>query len=139
MRRDNDELSSESTGTTTPKEDKTMEAASTSQKDINRYFKSKAIHIVIMFLATIVASVGITMFVFLNYFYRPIVVLDLKEVVSHMQSKARTMDKDEAIKMVGSYFDEMSKSIQTRKEVVLVKEAVLNAQQFKDITSEYKK
>ena len=106
---------------------------------INRYLKARAIYIILLFLTTIVASVGITTFVFLNYFYKPVVVLDLKEVVAYVQTKTKNMDQDAAIKMVGTYFDNMTKSIQSRKEIVLVKEAVLNADQFKDITAEYKK
>jgi hypothetical protein len=106
---------------------------------INRYVRSKVPYIILMLFAAIVASVGITTFVFLNYFYKPVVVLDLKEIVSYVQEKSRKMDQDAAVKMVGTYFDDMAKSIQARKEIVLVKEAVLNAEQFKDITSEYKK
>jgi hypothetical protein len=149
MRTDNGLLNSESAETAAQEKDKNLqtvvaapaptEASDISQKDINRYLKSKTVHIALMFFTTVVASVGITMFVFLNYFYRPVVVMDLKEVVTYMQTKSKTMEKDDAIKMIGSYFDDMSKSLQSRKEIVLVKEAVLNAEQFKDITPEYKK
>ncbi|HAM52309.1 MAG TPA: hypothetical protein DCP92_17040 [Nitrospiraceae bacterium] len=133
------ELKEESKPPAAQEETNATLAPDTSPQMISRYVKARVIYILLMFFATIVASVGITIFVFLTYFYRPVVVLDLKEIVSYVQAKSQKMDQDAAIKMVGTYFDDMTKSIQSRKEIVLVKEAVLNAEQFKDITAEYKK
>ena len=124
---------------TTPNQQGEKESGDPTVDVIKAYIRSRAVHIILTLFGTVALSVGITTFVFLTYFYRPVVVIDLKDIVSHMQAKSQRMDKDEAIKMVSSYFDEMTKSLKSRKELVLVKEAVLNAEQFTDITPEYKK
>lgn len=89
--------------------------------------------------AIIAVSVGVSVLVMWKYFYREVVVIDIKELVAYEQNKIRKLDKEEAIKEVGTYFEAFSKSISQRKELILIKEAVQNADSFKDITPEYKK
>ncbi len=87
----------------------------------------------------IAVSAAVSAFVTWKYFRQDIVIVDLKELVAYEQLKTQKMDRDQAVKEVGTFFDAFTKDIQERKELVLLKEAVLNAQQFRDITQEYKK
>jgi hypothetical protein len=47
--------------------------------------------------------------------------------------------REQAVKEVGTFFDALTRDLQSRKELVLLKEVVLNAEQFRDITNEYKR
>ena len=87
----------------------------------------------------IAVSVAVSVFVTWKYCHRDIVVVDLKELVAYEQLKTQKMDREQAVKEVGTFFDALTRDLQARKELVLLKEAVLNAEQFKDITNEYKR
>jgi uncharacterized membrane protein len=87
----------------------------------------------------VTVSAAISVLVTWKYLRRDIVVVDLKELVAYEQLKTQKMDKEQAVKEVGTFFDTFTKDVQARKELVLLKEAVLNAGQFKDITHEYKR
>ena len=91
-------------------------------------------------IAGIVAvSVALSFLVSRQYCYREVVVVDLKELVAYEQMKTQKMDREQAVKEVGTFFDTITRDFQSRKELVLLKEAVLNAEQFRDITNEYKR
>ena len=87
----------------------------------------------------ITVSVAVSAFVTWKYFRRDIVIVDLKELVTYEQLKTQKMDREQAVKEVGTFFDALTRDLQSRKELVLIKEAVLNADQLKDITNEYKR
>ncbi|MDA8239172.1 MAG: hypothetical protein M0Z67_02245 [Nitrospiraceae bacterium] len=87
----------------------------------------------------VTVSAAISALVTWKYLRRDIVVVDLKELVAYEQLKTQKMDREQAVKEVGIFFDTFTKDVQARKELVLLKEAVLNAKQFKDITHEYKR
>jgi uncharacterized membrane protein len=87
----------------------------------------------------VTVSAAISALVTWKYLRQDIVVVDLKELVAYEQLKTQKMDREQAVKEVGAFFDTFTKDVQTRKELVLLKEAVLNAGQFKDITHEYKR
>lgn len=98
------------------------------------------IRLALLFLMTAAVSVGLSVFVFLHYFYKPVVVLDLKELVAHQRQKAMSLETDKAVEEIGKYFDELSRELSSRRrEIVLVKDAVLNPEQVPDITDEFKK
>ncbi len=90
-------------------------------------------------LITIAISVAASFFVTRQYCHREIVIIDLKELVTYEQVKTQKMDREQAVQEVGAFFDSVTKDLQTRKELVLLKEAVLNAEQFRNITEEYKR
>jgi hypothetical protein len=46
------------------------------------------------------------------------------------------MDIGEAAERIGAYFETVSRNINKRREIILVKEAVINADTVKDITPE---
>ncbi len=99
----------------------------------------QAIRLGLIITISVVLSVGGSIFIFLNYIHQPIVVIDLKELVAYEQEKTKGMDNEKRIEEVGTFFDKLSKDVKGRKEIVLVKDAVVNAEQLKDITNEFKK
>jgi len=99
----------------------------------------QAIRLGLIITISVVLSVGGSIFIFLNYVQQPIVVIDLKELVAYEQDKTKAMDNEKRIEEVGNFFDKLSKDVKGRKEIVLVKEAVVNAEQLKDITNEFKR
>ena len=105
------------------------------------------LRIIIACAITACVSVAASVIIFLEFYYRPIVVIDLKDLVSYQKAKIKDKvtnlnDKkevDTAVREIGTYFDWLGKEIMKRDEIVLVKEAVVNSGKVKDVTSEYKK
>ena len=87
----------------------------------------------------IAVSVAVSFLVTRKYCHREIVIVDLKELVAYEQLKTQKMDREQAVKEVGTFFDALTRDLQYRKELVLLKEVVLNAEQFRDVTNEYKR
>lgn len=90
-------------------------------------------------LGIIVVSIGLSLFIFLHYFHQTVVVLDLKDLVAYERQKTAKMKQEEAVEEVGNFFKKLSEDLEKRDEIVLVKDAVLNSNRFKDITNEYKR
>lgn len=88
-------------------------------------------------IAFVSISVMLSVVITTHYIRQQIVVVDLGQLAAYQQRVTKDMDKDAAIKEVGDYYDRTTKHIKARKELVLVKQAVVNNEQFKDITSEY--
>ena len=86
----------------------------------------------------VAAAVAITVFVMTTYFVRPIVVVDLQELQSYQKSQISKMKEEEAIDTVATYFRKVAENIRDRKEIVVVKQAVLNPERVRDITGELK-
>ena len=86
----------------------------------------------------VAAAVAITVFVMTTYFVRPIVVVDLQELQSYQKSQISKMKEEEAIDAVTTYFRKVAENIRDRKEIVVVKQAVLNPERVRDITGELK-
>lgn len=89
-------------------------------------------------LRTLVA-VGISIIIFHQFFHgaNQIAVIDLKKIVQEEKQRAVSLKtEEEASQSVALFFSHLSFVIQNRKEVVLVKEAVLNTENVKDITEE---
>ena len=86
----------------------------------------------------VAAAVAITVFVMTTYFVRPIVVVDLQELQNYQKSQISKMKEEEAIDTVATYFRKVAENIRDRKEIVVVKQAVLNPERVRDITGELK-
>lgn len=86
----------------------------------------------------VTAAVAITVFVMTTYFIRPIVVVDLQELQNYEKSRIAKMKEEEAIDAVATYFRKVAENIRGRKEIVVVKQAVLNPERVRDITGELK-
>lgn len=87
----------------------------------------------------ILFSVALSLFLFWQFFHRPIVVLDIKDIVTYEKKRILNMKEEDAVAEAGIFFKNLSDDLNKRKEIVLLKEAVLNSETFKDITNEYKK
>ncbi len=86
----------------------------------------------------ILISVVLTVFVMSNYFIKPIVVIDLQEIQNYQRSVIVNMKDEEKIDYIANYFKNLAENIKKRKEIVIVKQAILNPEQLKDITDELK-
>jgi hypothetical protein len=86
--------------------------------------------------AAVVAAVALA--VFLKFYYRPVVTLDIRGLVAHEQAAVMKLSKEEAEKHVAEYIRSLGESVRSRKEIVLVRDAVLNPETLRDITDEYK-
>ncbi len=86
----------------------------------------------------IAVAVLITVFVINTYFLRPIVVVDLQELQNYQKSQISKMKEEDAIDTVATYFRKVAENIHDRKEIVVVKQAVLNPERVRDITGELK-
>lgn len=84
-------------------------------------------------------SVGIALIVFLTFFHRPIVVLDIKDLVGYAQSQVMKLPQEEAEKRVAQYITQLRQSTERRKEIIMVKDAVINPETLRNITDEFKK
>jgi hypothetical protein len=94
------------------------------------------LQLILSCVITMIASVGLTLFIFTNFIYRPVVVVDLGALVNDQRAATQGMDVGEATERIGAYFATVSRNINKRREIVLVKEAVINADTVKDITLE---
>jgi len=90
-------------------------------------------------IGQVAAAVAITVFVMTTYFVRPIVVVDLQELQNYQKSQISKMKEEEAIDAVATYFRKVAENIRDRKEIVVVKQAVLNPERVRDITGEPKR
>jgi uncharacterized membrane protein YhiD involved in acid resistance len=86
----------------------------------------------------IAVAVLITLFIINTYFLRPIVVVDLQELQNYQKSQISKMRDEDAIDAVATYFRKVAENIRDRKEIVVVKQAVLNPERVRDITGELK-
>lgn len=86
----------------------------------------------------IAIAVAITVFIMTTYFVRPIVVVDLQELQSYQKLQTANMKDEERIDFVASYFKKVAENIRTRQEIVVVRQAVLNPDNVRDITGELK-
>jgi uncharacterized membrane protein YhiD involved in acid resistance len=86
----------------------------------------------------IAVAVLITLFIINTYFLRPIVVVDLQELQNYQKSEISKMKEEDAIDAVATYFRKVAENIHDRKEIVVVKQAVLNPERVRDITGELK-
>jgi uncharacterized membrane protein YhiD involved in acid resistance len=86
----------------------------------------------------IAVAVLITLFIINTYFLRPIVVVDLQELQNYQKSQISKMREEDAIDAVATYFRKVAENIRDRKEIVVVKQAVLNPERVRDITGELK-
>lgn len=85
----------------------------------------------------VVISVGIALVIFLQFFHKPIVVVSLAELERHIRSEAAKLSsQDEAIREVATFWALVGDRISQRKDIVLIKEAVLNNEKMPDITKE---
>ena len=100
--------------------------------------KNKWIVVIAVEVARAAITVGITAFVFLHYFHKPLVVLDIKELIGYEQSRTIKLPPEEAAKQITLYIKTLTESVNGRKEIILVKDAVINPNKLKDITNEYK-
>ena len=89
-------------------------------------------------IGQIAVAVAMTVFVMTTYFVRPIVVVDLQELQSYQKSQISNMKEEAAIDAVATYFRKVAENIRDRKEIVVVKQAVLNPERVRDITGELK-
>lgn len=84
-------------------------------------------------------SVGIAVFVIVQFFYKPVVVLDLKNLVAYQKKQTSTLKAEEMETQIAEYFKSVSDKIQSNdREIILVKEAVLNSNKVLDITGRFK-
>lgn len=90
-------------------------------------------------IARTLVSVGIALVVFLHFFHKPVVVVSLAELEKHIRSQIATMTQEEAVKEVALFWNLVGDRITQRKEVVIIKEAVLNSDQLPNITQELMK
>jgi hypothetical protein len=86
----------------------------------------------------IAISVLLTIVIINTYFLRPIVVVDLQELQNYQKSQISKMKDEDAIDAVATYFRKVAENIRDRKEIVVVKQAVLNPERVRDITGELK-
>lgn len=86
---------------------------------------------------TLIAA-GIALIIFLQFFHdtNSIAVVDLKKVVNEEKQRIGNKKAEEAAGDVGIFFSHLSYVIQNRKEIIVVKEAVLNPERVRDITDE---
>lgn len=92
-------------------------------------------------IARAAVTVGITVFILLQFFYKPpkpIVVLDIKELIGYEQSRAVKLPPEKAAEQIALHVKNLSDSIKKRDDIVLVKDAVINPEKLRDITNEYK-
>ena len=83
-------------------------------------------------------TVFLTVFIFLQFFYRPIVVVSLKDLEAYQKKLIHSMKEEDAAVEVARFFERVARDIQNRREIVLVKEAVLNTDRVVDITEDLK-
>lgn len=81
-------------------------------------------------------SVGIALIIFLQFFHKPIVVVSLVELERHIRSVVSKMPQEEAVKEVALFWALVGDKIAQRKDIVLVKEAVINNEKLPNITQE---
>jgi len=108
---------------------------------IDKVDKNKLIVNIAYEIARAAVTVGITVFILLQFFYKPpkpIVVLDIKELIGHEQSRAVKLPPDKAAEQIALHVKNLSDSIKKRDDIVLVKDAVINPEKLRDITNEYK-
>ncbi len=99
----------------------------------------RTLWIVLAHVATAALSVGLTLFIFLHFYYQPVVVIDMDEIAGYVQKNGVKMETDKAVEYVGKYYDWMAKDLKARKELIIVKKAIYNADKVKDITNDYKR
>lgn len=87
-------------------------------------------------VARLIVTIVITISIFLYYFHKQIVVVSLAELEKHIRSETSKISYEEAIREVGIFWANIGDKISQRKEIVLIKEAVVNSEQLKDITKE---
>ena len=86
----------------------------------------------------IAVTAFLAVFIFLQFFYRPIVVVSLKDLEAYQKKLILNMKEEDAAVEVARFFERVARDIQDRKEIVLVKEAVLNTDRVVDITEDLK-
>lgn len=90
-------------------------------------------------LFRLTVAVGIAVFVILHWFYKPVVTVDLKELVALEKEQVRTLKAEEAETAVAEYFKRLSERLQSNNsEIILVKEAVINSDRVPNVTGRYK-
>lgn len=94
----------------------------------------------IRLLLAVLISVAATTYIMTTFFYKPVVVLDLTSLVNTArQASLAIKDDQQRVDYVANYFQEISNDLKKRREIVIIKEAVLNPDRLKDITEDYKK
>lgn len=86
--------------------------------------------------ARTLVSVGIALIIFLQFFHKPIVVVSLAELERHIRNEVSKMSQEEAIKEVALFWALVGDKIAQRKDIVVIKEAVLNSEKIPNITQE---
>lgn len=102
-------------------------------------YRNVCLEIVLKEIARMLVSVGIALVIFLHFFHKPVVVVSLAELEKHIRSQIATMTQEEAVKEVALFWNLVGDRITQRKEVVIIKEAVLNSDQLPNITQELMK
>lgn len=99
-------------------------------------YRNVWLEIILKEIARTLVSVGIALVIFLHFFHKPVVVVSLADLEKHIRSQIATMGQEEAMKEVALFWSIASDRIMQRKEVVIIKEAVLNSDKLPNITQE---
>lgn len=97
------------------------------------------LEIILKEVARTLISVGIALVIFLQFFYKPIVVVSLVDLERYIRSEVAKMSHEEAVREVALFWALVGDRIAQRKDIVLIKEAVLNNEKLPDITKELMK
>jgi len=102
-------------------------------------YRNVWLEIVLKEVARLLVSVGIALVIFLQFFHKPIVVVSLVELERHIRNEVSKKPQEEAIKEVALFWALVGDKIAQRKDIVLIKEAVLNNEKIPNITQELMK
>lgn len=87
-------------------------------------------------IARIAAAVGITLLIYTQYFEKKIAIVSLIELDKHIRQQSMNIPKEELVSEIGKFWAKVGDKIAQRKEIVFIKEAVINHEILPDITKD---